>query len=477
MALYSALPVVLFFASKASAGCDGPCPPFTKQVIPNHLQITCATPSPGGVYVDGKMMAFDSAEIATAWIPNWGQVNVKGKAYHIPIVRNCINPNNGPCTLPGCMPMDDYVPKHPETMPLTGTWGGAIKVTGEQIPPGSKLICMDISPYTIFRYAYGAIKGYPSMAILNSYPHPSTATYKVTNCASVGILNTNIALGMNPCAGVPNCLVDFYDARVDPTDIEFPAGSLTRDNVAVTPNGLSIPFGSSVQCTEQNNGKVYRYSYGQLRHYPNLAIANSYDSQWFAKIYYVNCASSKLVVGLPLPQNTYTKVDMWLAVPFESFSNVIPIIKGIKIASRLNLGGLKRTLNESDSSERLWKRAFATVSGTGLVYTAPIGDMRQADNPCYENVFNKADYVLAAQCGVNLQLYYSGNADATQKAYNTVLQYTVYNSVIKQCAYWNREVPRKALTSDISCLNAINAITDRSQQNFANVLASTFATI
>ena len=60
-------------------------------------------------------------------------------------------------------------------------------------------------------------------------------------------------------------------------------------------DGLSE--GTSIQCTNESTGKVYRWVFGELRHYPNGMIANSWNPNW-RDVNYADCTDFQ--VGSPM---------------------------------------------------------------------------------------------------------------------------------------------------------------------------------
>ena len=59
----------------------------------------------------------------------------------------------------------------------------------------------------------------------------------------------------------------------------------------------AIPEGTSIQCTNESAGKVYRWTFGELRHYPNGMIADSWNPNW-RDVNYADCTD--LQVGSPM---------------------------------------------------------------------------------------------------------------------------------------------------------------------------------
>ena len=58
-----------------------------------------------------------------------------------------------------------------------------------------------------------------------------------------------------------------------------------------------IPEGTSIQCTNESTGKIYRWAFGELHHYPNGMIADSWNPNW-RDVSYADCTD--LQVGSPM---------------------------------------------------------------------------------------------------------------------------------------------------------------------------------
>ena len=71
----------------------------------------------------------------------------------------------------------------------------------------------------------------------------------------------------------------------------------------------SIPEGEGIRCTEKNDGKVYRWTNNKLQHYPSGEIARSWDPHWYNHVIDLNCES--YIVGPPMSLNypTFTLKD------------------------------------------------------------------------------------------------------------------------------------------------------------------------
>ena len=69
--------------------------------------------------------------------------------------------------------------------------------------------------------------------------------------------------------------------RVDCTDL----------NVGSPMAIKSIPEGKAVRCSNDNDGKVYRWVEGELRHYRNGTVAKSWDENWRDDIIDLDCES------------------------------------------------------------------------------------------------------------------------------------------------------------------------------------------
>ena len=121
-----------------------------------------------------------------------------------------------------------------------------------------------------------------------------------------------------------------------------------------------IPEGTSIQCTNESTGKIYRWAFGELHHYPNGMIANSWNPNWRGDIVDLDTCGS-YTVGTPMSFNT--------AAPTATPTVMMPLTT---IAEAKMIGGSIAHVDFSDAASPS-NTPFVLRNGAQILPTAPGG--------------------------------------------------------------------------------------------------------
>jgi len=136
----------------------------------------------------------------------------------------------------------------------------------------------------VYRYTSGMLRHYPDPVVANAWNPLWSAEIRT--------------LSTSECASIPTGPV-----------MEMPVANSSIQGLVE---------GMSVSC--QGDGKVYRYTSGMLRHYPNPVVANAWNADWAAAIKTLSTAEcSSITVGPPM------EMPILLPVPISATAPCMPL--------------------------------------------------------------------------------------------------------------------------------------------------------
>ena len=120
---------------------------------------------------------------------------------------------------------------------------------------------------------------------------------------STGII---VAMAMAACVFCIIVAVGIY-FYTQTGDSPAPTPSSTSpSSTSPSPTPAVMPVeGQALKCSPDplnDPGRVYRYTGGQIRYYPNVQVANSWDANWNNNLQTFNCT------GIPIGANMAMKV-------------------------------------------------------------------------------------------------------------------------------------------------------------------------
>lgn len=248
----------------------------------------------GKVYrhVNGEYRHYPNAQVASSWNPNWNK-NIT--------TIDCSGLKQG-------TPLSKFQPP---------AEGASIKCTNVTGPAAN----------TVYRYVDGQYRGYPSPQIASTWNKDWDKKIVGVDCS---VLKKGAPLGAfkPPAEGSSiKCLHNkgnaakavyrYADGEYRPYPNPATAKSwnpnwdknVTTVDCSALKKGAALGAykppaeGSSVKCKQdmntKNTGKVYRYTNGQVRHYPNAAIAKSWNPEWNKTITTIDCTPLKVGKSMP----------------------------------------------------------------------------------------------------------------------------------------------------------------------------------
>ena len=245
-------------------------------------------------YTGGQLRHYPNPAIASSWDKNWGKpvsVDCRGIPIGAPMALKPVTIVKAPTPVP-------VLASRPATRP---TEGQAIRCDGSK-------------DGKVYRYTNAQIRHYPSPPIAASWDKtwskPSTV-----DCKGIPV-------------GAPMALK--------------PANAAPVATPVITAAAAGRPAeGQAVKCNGDKSGKIYRMTGGQLRHYPNPAIASSWDKNW-GKPAMVECKG--IPIGTPMALKPASAAVAPVAAPTQSpmpasgWTPVSGTLSNIAIDGRLVVG-------------------------------------------------------------------------------------------------------------------------------------------
>jgi hypothetical protein len=167
----------------------------------------------------------------------------------------------------------------------------------QNIAEGKAVACGEAG--AIYRYTGGELRHYPNPTIAAAWDK-DWGNFEVVDCAGIP---EGAAMGFAPPLAVPEGRavkcdeaggvyrytggeLRYYPSPAIATAWDRGWGTPELVDCAGIPEGkamglappLAVPDGQSVKCGEA--GAIYRYTGGELRHYPNPTIADTWDQHW-----------------------------------------------------------------------------------------------------------------------------------------------------------------------------------------------------